>query len=183
MESFIQKRWWLFTFRGILLILFGFIAFFIPGIVLISLIIVFAVLLIASGIFLIYESISSVDKNHRVLKITEGIINFVTAVIILIMPAESIAVIMILVSAWAFVSGIFQIASAIKLRKVINNELLAISGGFVSLIFGIVILFNLIAGAEALVMVFGIFAVITGTLITVLSFKIKKLPVTQNREF
>ena len=181
MDSSIHKRWWLLTLRGILLILFGFFAFFTPGLVLISLIIVFAVFLIASGIFLIAESISSIDKNHRVLKIIEGIINIITAVIILIMPAESIAVIMIFVSAWAFISGIFQIASAIKLRKVIKNEMLAIAGGFISLIFGIVILFNLIAGAEALVMVFGIFAVISGALIIFLSFKVKKAAVTQKQ--
>lgn len=182
MSSSVQKRWWLLTLRGILLILFGFIAFFTPGIVLVSLIIIFTVFLIAAGIFLISESISSIDKNHRILKIIEGIINIITAVIILALPAESIDAIMIIVSAWAFISGIFQIASAIKLRKVIENELLAITGGFISLIFGIVILFNLIAGAEALVMVFGIFAVITGVMVIVLSFKIKKLPVAQNRK-
>lgn len=182
MDTSIQKRWWLLTLRGILLILFGFIAFFIPGIVITSLIVVFAVLLIASGIFIIYESFSSVDKNHRVLKITEGIINFVTAVIIIIMPAESIAVIMIFVSVWAFISGIFQIASAIKLRKEIKNELLAITGGFVSLIFGIVILFNLIAGAKALVMAFGIFTIISGVLIIILSLRIKNILFIQNNK-
>lgn len=180
MSSFVQKRWWLLILRGTLLILFGLIAFFAPGIVLISLIVIFAVFLIAAGIFLIFESISSNDRNHRVLKITEGIINIITAVIILVLPAESIDVIMIFVSAWAFISGIFQIASAIKLRKVIENEFLAITGGFISLIFGIVILFNLIAGAEALVMVFGIFAVVSGALIVSLSFKIKKLPPAQD---
>lgn len=175
MNSYIKKRWWLLALRGILLIIFGIIALFTPGIVLISLLIVFAVFLFAAGIFLIAESFSSVDKSHRVLKIIEGVINIITGVIVLSLPAESIAVIMIFISAWAFISGVFQIAAAIKLRKIIENELLAITGGFISLIFGIVILFNLIAGAEALVMVFGIFAVISGALIVVLSFRIKKL--------
>jgi uncharacterized membrane protein HdeD (DUF308 family) len=180
MNSLIQKKWWLLTLRGILLVIFGIIALFTPCIVLISLLIVFAVFLFAAGIFLIAESISSVDKSHRILKIIEGIINIVTGIVVIILPAESIAVIMIFISAWAFISGIFQIAAAIKLRKVIENELLAITGGFISLIFGIVILFNLIAGAEALVMVFGIFAVISGVLIIVLSFRVKKLPAAQN---
>lgn len=157
------------------MIIFGFIALLFPGIVLLSLLIIFAILLFVSGIFLIAESISSVDKSHKTLKIIEGIINIITGIIVLILPAESIAVIMIFVSAWAFVSGIFQIASAIKLRKVIEHEFLAISGGFISLIFGIVILLNLIAGAEALVIVFGIFAVILGILNITLSFKVKNL--------
>jgi uncharacterized membrane protein HdeD (DUF308 family) len=174
MNTSIQKRWWLLTLRGILLIIFGFIALLTPGIVMLSLIIVFAVFLISSGIFLTAESISSVDKGQKALKIIEGIINIVTGIIVLILPAESIAVIMIFISAWAFVSGIFQIAAAIKLRKVIEHEFLAVTGGFVSLIFGIVILFNLIAGAEALVIVFGIFALISGTLTVVLSLRVKK---------
>jgi uncharacterized membrane protein HdeD (DUF308 family) len=181
MNTSMQKRWWLLIIRGIFLILLGLIAFFYPGIVLLSLIIFFAVFLIAAGISLMAESISSVDKSHRALKIAEGIINIITAFIILIMPAESIAVIMIFISAWAFVSGIFQIASAIKLRKVLENELLAITGGFISLIFGIVILFNLIAGAETLVIVFGIFAVISGLLTVLLSLRVKKLTLNQKQ--
>jgi len=181
MNTSIQKRWWLLTLRGILLILFGLIAFFSPGIVLISLIIFFAVFLITAGISLLTESISSLDKGHKSLKIFEGIINIITGILIFILPAESIAVIMIFVSAWAFVSGMFQIASAIKLRKVIRNESLAITGGFISLIFGIVILFNLVAGAEALVIVFGIFALISGTLTAVLSLKVKKLSSAQRQ--
>ena len=86
---------------------------------------------------------------------------------------------MIFISAWAFISGIFQIAAAIKLRKVIENELLAVTGGFISLIFGIVILFNLIAGAEALVIVFGIFALISGALTVILSLKVRRLTTRQ----
>ena len=179
MNTSIQKRWRLLTFRGILLILFGFTAFFSPGIVLLSLIILFAAFLIAAGISLTAESISSVDKGHKALKITEGLINIITGIIVLILPAESIAVIMIFISAWAFISGIFQIAAAIKLRKVIENELLAVTGGFISLIFGIVILFNLIAGAEALVIVFGIFALISGALTVILSLKVRRLTTRQ----
>ena len=79
------------------------------------------------------------------------------------------------VAFWAIMSGIFQIYNAVKLRKIIENELYSILNGAVSLIFGLMILFNVVASAEALIMVFGFFAVISGLLLIALSFKVKGL--------
>ena len=61
------------------------------------------------------------------------------------------------------------------LRKEISNEWFAILNGVITLIFGLAVLTNIVAGASALVMVFGIFAIISGILMIVLSFKVKGL--------
>ena len=72
-------------------------------------------------------------------------------------------------------AGVFQIFHAIKLRKVIENEWLAILNGVITLVFGIMILFNVVAGAQALIMIFGFFAIISGVLMILLSFRVKSL--------
>lgn len=161
--------------RGIFLILFALIALFATRIVLLTIVILFSIILIISGILLLYEGFTSGVSDQKPLRFIDGILNILSGIFILLLPVESIVVIMMFISGWAFVSGAVQIAAAIKLRKIIEHELLTITGGLVSIVFSIAILLNLIAGAQALVMLFGIFSLISGILLIGLSVKVKRL--------
>ena len=76
---------------------------------------------------------------------------------------------------WALIAGIFMIVKAIKLRKVIQNEWLIIFNGIITVILGILIFANVFAGAEILVMVFGFYAILSGIMMMMISFKVKGL--------
>ncbi|HMS64964.1 MAG TPA: DUF308 domain-containing protein [Ignavibacteria bacterium] len=146
----IQKHWWVLALRGILAIIFGIIAIASPGIVLVTLVFYFGFVAVFSGIFLIIEGIATKegDRGFKMLYF---------------------------IAFWAIMAGVFQIFHAIKLRKVIENEWLAILNGVITLVFGIMILFNVVAGAQALIMIFGFFAIISGVLMILLSFRVKSL--------
>ena len=62
-----------------------------------------------------------------------------------------------LIAAWAIVSGIFEIAAAIRLRKEIKNEWLLILSGGLSVAFGILMIANPGAGAMAVLWLIGVF--------------------------
>jgi uncharacterized membrane protein HdeD (DUF308 family) len=175
MDLSLQKRWRMLIIRGFLFTLFGLSVFLISGIELFSMVEIFGIILIFSGFILLLESTFSTDKGYKILSIAEGIVNFTAGIVILIFPADSVTALMIFISAWAFVSGLFQVATSIKLRKFLENEFFAITGGFVSLIFGIAILLNLIAGAQTFAVVFGLFSIVYGLTLVGLSLRIKKL--------
>ncbi len=168
----IQKKWWLVLLRGILAIIFGLIALLSPGIVLVTLLFYFGFVALFSGLFLIIEGIA-VKSDDRGIRILEGIISLLFGLLFIFMPGFVFTFVMYFIAFWAISGGIFQIINAIRLRKEISNEWLAIFTGLITLIFGILVLFNILAGAQALVMVFGIYALISGILMIVLSFKIK----------
>lgn len=170
----VQKKWWLLLLRGILAIIFGLIALFSPGIVLVTLLFYFGFVALFSGIFLIIEGIA-VKSDDRGLHILEGILSIIFGLLFLFMPGFVFSFIMYFIAFWAIVGGIMQIIYAIKLRKEIPNEWMAILSGIITLIFGILVLLNIVAGASALVMVFGIYALIWGIMLIVLSFKVKGL--------
>lgn len=160
--------------RGILAIIFGLIALLAPGIVLVTLIFYFGFLAIFSGIFLIIEGISikSDDKGFRIL---EGVLYLLIGILFLFRPGFVLTFIIYFIAFWAIFAGIFQIIYAIKLRKVIPNEWLAILNGVITLIFGLLVLSNIVVGAQAIVIIFGIYAIIWGIFMIGLSFKIKSL--------
>jgi uncharacterized membrane protein HdeD (DUF308 family) len=170
----IRKHWWVLALRGVFALIFGFIAIFSPGIVFITLLFYFGFVAVLSGIVIIIEGIASKDGDKG-LKIVEGLVSIVFGILFITHPGFIISFMLYVVAFWAIMSGIFQIYNAVKLRKIIENELYSILNGAVSLIFGLMILFNVVASAEALIMVFGFFAVISGMLLIALSFKVKGL--------
>ncbi|MBL7129253.1 MAG: DUF308 domain-containing protein [Ignavibacteria bacterium] len=173
MTSEIQKSWWILLLRGFFAIIFGLLALFLPGLVLETLLLFFGILAIVSGVFLFFDGI--IVKGDRIIKIIEGLLWVVIGVLVLLLPITSLTVIMFFIAFWAIVIGIFQIIMSIRLRKVIENEWLGILNGLFSFVFGILIMFNLLAGAEAIIMVFGIFAILFGITSIVLSFRVKSI--------
>ena len=169
-----QKKWWLVLLRGILAVIFGIIALVSPGIVLISLLFYFGFVALFSGIFLVIEGIA-VKDDDRGIRIMEGILSLIFGILFIAMPGFVISFVMYFIAFWAIIGGIMQIIYAIKLRKEISNEWMAIFNGVITLIFGILVLTNIFAGASTLVMIFGIFALISGFLLIGLSFKVKSL--------
>jgi len=173
MTSEIQKNWWILLLRGFFAIIFGLLALFLPGLVLETLLLFFGILAIVSGVFLFFDGI--IVKGDRIIKIIEGLLWVVIGILVLVLPITSLTVIMFFIAFWAIVIGIFQIIMSIRLRKVIENEWLGILNGLFSFVFGILIMFNLLAGAEAIIMVFGIFAILFGITSIVLSFRVKSI--------
>lgn len=170
----IQSKWWLLLLRGLLAIIFGLIAIFSPGIVLVTLIYYFGFLALFSGLFLIIEGIV-IKGDDRGMRILEGVLSLIFGLLFILQPAFVFSFIMYFIAFWAIIAGIMQIIYAVKLRKEISNEWLAILNGLITLIFGILVLTNILAGAQALVMVFGIYAIISGILLLGLSFKVKSI--------
>lgn len=168
----IQQKWWLLLLRGILAIIFGLIAIFSPGIVLATLLLYFGFVAVFSGLFLIIEGIA-IKGDDRGLRIFEGVISLIFGLLFIFMPAFVLASIMYFIAFWAIIAGIMQIFYAIKLRKEITNEWLGILNGLITLIFGILVLYNIMAGGLAIVMIFGIYAILWGIILIGLSFKVK----------
>jgi uncharacterized membrane protein HdeD (DUF308 family) len=173
MTSEIQKNWWILLLRGFFAIIFGLLALFIPGLVLETLLLFFGILAIVSGVFLVLDGI--IVKGDRIVRIIEGFLWVVIGILVLLLPITSLTVIMFFIAFWAIIIGIFQIIMSIRLRKVIEKEWLGILNGLFSFVFGILIMFNLLAGAEAIIMVFGIFAILFGISSIIISFRVKSI--------
>jgi uncharacterized membrane protein HdeD (DUF308 family) len=158
----------------VLAILFGILALASPYIVIFSLITFFAFFAILSSFFILTLAFLGETEN-RGIRILEGLIFMGAGIVVLLNPVSALGGIMIFIAAWAILSGITQIISAIKMRKVISNEFMLILNGVISLYFGILLAGNLIQGAGVMLMVFGVFAILSGLFSILLAFRIKSL--------
>ena len=171
----IGSRWWLFLLRGIAAILFGILAFAWPGLTLLTLVVVFAIYAIFDGVFAIATAIMGTENHRWWLLLLGGIVSIVAGLVVLNYPLMSATVFVYFLAVWAIMTGIAEILFGVQLRDAIKDEWLYVLGGIVSIIFGVWVLREPVAGALAEVWLIAMYALIFGIIQVVLSFRLKAL--------
>src|SRR5258707_14733055 len=120
----LANNWWAFVLRGILAIAFGLIAFFMPGIALLTLVFMFGFYAIADGVFNLVAAFRRTGPEQQPwwALLLEGIVSIIAGAIAIFIPGLTAVVLLYIIAAWAVVTGVFEIAAAIRLRKQITNE-------------------------------------------------------------
>lgn len=170
----LAKNWWAVLLRGLAAIVFGVLAFAWPGITIWSLIIVWGAYALVDGVFAIISAVSGGTPAPRWWMAVVGVIGILAGIVAFANPGLTALTLLMLIAAWAIVSGIFEIVGAIRLRKEIDNEWLLILHGIVSVLFGLFLFYSPGAGALAMIWVIGAYAIIGGVLLCILSFQLKK---------
>jgi uncharacterized membrane protein HdeD (DUF308 family) len=163
------KNWWVLFIRGILAVLFGLMAFALPGL---TLVLLYGIYALADGLTTLWVGGSSRAWSFVLI----GILGVVVGVYTFIYPGVTAVALLYLIAAWAIVRGFFETIAAIQLRKEISNEWVLTTSGIISIIFGVVLVANPAAGALAMVWVIGIYAVAFGVMMIVLAFRVRGLP-------
>ena len=102
-----------------------------------------------------------------------GLLGVGAGIVTFCWPGMSAIVLVLFIGAWAAAHGIFEIIGAIQLRKQIENEWAPILGGFLSVIFGVVILIAPGAGALALVWAIAAYSIVFGLLLMAFSLRLR----------
>jgi uncharacterized membrane protein HdeD (DUF308 family) len=170
------SSWWALVLRGIAAILFGVLAFMWPHVTLTALVFLFGAYALVDGVFAIFAGIKSHAENRRWwVLLVEGLFSFIAGVLAFVVPGITAMILLIMISAWAIVTGLFEIAAAIQLRNYITGEWLLALAGAVSVLFGIALLINPRAGALVVVWIIGAYAILFGILLLGLGLKLRSL--------
>jgi uncharacterized membrane protein HdeD (DUF308 family) len=172
----LKRHWWVPVIRGIAAIVFGVIAFVYPGITIATLVLFFGAWVLIDGIFRVIGAI-----GHRVSDpdwgwhIVIGIVGIIVGLLTFHAPQITALALIIYIAAWALMIGATEIAFAIKLRREIKGEWFLILMGLASIVFAVLLLWNPIAGAAAVIWLIAWYAVVLGILAIVFGFRLKTL--------
>jgi uncharacterized membrane protein HdeD (DUF308 family) len=103
----------------------------------------------------------------------EGIAGIAAGILALLWPGLTALVLLYMIAAWALVTGAFEIAAAIRLRRVIDDEWLLVLAGIASVALGVVLLLFPGPGALALVLWIGAGAFVSGLMMIALSLRLR----------
>jgi uncharacterized membrane protein HdeD (DUF308 family) len=77
------------------------------------------------------------------------------------------------IAARALIVGVVELAAAVALRREVSNEWLLIVRGIFAVLFGLVLAIAPGAGALALVLMVGVYAIIAGILLLLVAFRLR----------
>jgi uncharacterized membrane protein HdeD (DUF308 family) len=102
-----------------------------------------------------------------------GIVGIVAGIVTFMWPGITAMFLLYLIAFWAILTGVLEIVAGIRLREVMANELLLILMGVISTLFGILIIIFPGAGALAIIIWIGAYAVVFGIILIVLAFRLR----------
>jgi uncharacterized membrane protein HdeD (DUF308 family) len=172
--SALARNWWLLLLRGLFTILFGILAFVWPGATLFTLVALYGAFVLVDGILAIAAAVMGGAPAPRWWLAIVGLCGIAAGLLTLIWPGITALLLLFFIAGWAIASGVMQIVGAIKLRKEIDDEWLLIAGGALSVLFGIGVLAFPGAGALALILVIGSFAIVYGIILVMFSLRLRK---------
>jgi uncharacterized membrane protein HdeD (DUF308 family) len=181
MTLLLAESWWSLVLRGFLAVILGVVAFAIPGITIGALVIVFGAYALTDGIVAIIGAYRASKAHERWgILLAEGLAGIAAAGVTIMWPGITALTLVLLIGAWAFVTGIFEIVAAIKLRKYISGEWLLLLSGIASVVFGLLVVILPLVGAIAIALCIGIYAVIFGVIMISLGLRLRMLANTEN---
>lgn len=170
----LARNWWLVLLRGLCAVVFGILAFAWPSLTLVTLVLLYGGFVLADGILAIAAAVMGGHPAPRWWLAVMGLLGIAAGILTFVWPSITALVLLMFIAFWAIATGVMQIIGAIKLRKEIDNELFLILGGILSVVFGIVMLAQPGAGALALVLVIGGYAIVYGVLLIAFSLRLHR---------
>lgn len=171
----LSRHWWVLLVRGLAAIVFGVLALAMPLVSLTSLILLFGAYSLFDGIVGVWSALGTHrEHDHWVALLLWGILGVVVGLLTFLAPGVTALALLFYIAIWAIATGSLQIVTAIRLRKEIEGELLLVIAGLASVAFGVLLMAQPAAGALAVVMLIGTYAVLFGLLLVLLAFKVKK---------
>lgn len=110
-----------------------------------------------------------------------GVLGIVASIVTLVWPGITALSLLYVVAFWAIAMGVFQVISAIELRKVIDNELWMALGGVLSVVFGAFLIASPGDGLVSLVWILGFWAIVFGASSLGLAFRLRGISAAQHK--
>lgn len=173
MSVVLARNWWLVALRGLAAVLFGIVALIAPGITVLTLVLFFSAYMLVDGFAGIFAAVRAAQKHERWgLLLLEGLLDLVVGVAAFLMPGAAVWAFVLLLAAWAIVTGGLMVFSAFSLHQHYGRWWL-ILGGVISVLFGLALLVNPSMSAIVLTWWLGAYAIAFGILLLILGFQLR----------
>jgi uncharacterized membrane protein HdeD (DUF308 family) len=171
----IVPRWWAIVIRGVAAILFGVLTFVAPRESLLVLVLFWGAYALMDGVFNLVLAV----RGARVLRgwgwlLFEALVSIAAGVITFVWPAITAIGLLVVIAVWAVLTGVAEIATAIRIRRLVRGEWLLALSGILSIVFGVLLLARPQAGALAVTWIIGAYAILFGLLLVGLGVRVHR---------
>lgn len=169
------QGWWLFVLRGVAGIVFGLLAWMLPGAGLVFILAFLAAWLAVDGVAALMQAVRGGpdpkgQHRSRTWLAIDGVLSIVTALIVLLLPGLSAVALVIMVGAWAIAVGALRIVLGWRA----GDWLLGLLGAL-SVLVGIWLVIAPGPGLLAVIWLVGFQAVVMGVLFVAFGWRLRRV--------
>jgi uncharacterized membrane protein HdeD (DUF308 family) len=175
MLAMFAAHWPLLLTRGIAAVLFGIVALAWPGLTLAALVLSFGAYAFVDGVLALVIAFTGRRLPGLASLLIEGIAGVAIGLATVLYPGITAVALLWFIAAWAIVTGIASIATAVSLRREVSGEWPLPVAGILLLVLGIFLLLNRMEGALGAAWVIGLFAVFLGITLMALATRMRQL--------
>jgi len=170
-----SRDWWIIALQGVASIVFGILALIWPEITLLALVYLFAAYALVDGVLALVRGVRRSGDSARPdgWQIARGVVGIAAGIIAFAVPDITAYALLLVIAAWAIVSGALALVAAYQLRDAIRGEWLLVLQGVVAILFGIFLIVSPSAGALAVVWLIGAFAIASGVILLMIAFRLR----------
>jgi uncharacterized membrane protein HdeD (DUF308 family) len=173
MSEALARNWWAIALRGALAIVFGVVALALPGVTMLSLALVFGAYAVVDGVLAIVAAMRSARSHERwALLALEGLVDIAAGVLALLWPGLTILIFVLIVAAWALVTGGLMTTAAFRLH-LNHGRWWLVLGGLASIAYGLLLFIAPLIGALVLTWWLGFYALVFGVFLLILAFRLR----------
>lgn len=148
--------------RGVLAVIIGIVAIAWPGVTILALVILFAIYAFMDAGLEGARAFSSRGAGPVFGHLLLGLVDLAAGVVALVWPGPTALVLVVVVAAWAFVGGFFELFAAFQTGERAGTRAMFVLGGLVSIAFGVVLGARPDIGAVTLALLFGLYSLVFG---------------------
>lgn len=169
-----EKHWWQIAVRGLIALIFGILVLAWPGVSLFIFAIIFGAFAFVDGVLTLVAGVNyKAGAGRRAWLFVRGICGIIVGLVTLFWPAVTEIALILLVGAWALVTGVFELVFAFRSVEGAGTRWLFAVSGILSIILGVLLLVRPIAGMLAVLWAIGAYAVIAGVVLIILGFRLR----------
>ncbi|MFC2051067.1 HdeD family acid-resistance protein, partial [Chloroflexota bacterium] len=155
-------------------LLFGILLLVWPGAGLFVFAIFFGAFAFVDGIFTLVAAVSyKAGAGQRAWLFVRGILGIIVGIITFFWPAITELALVLLIGAWALVTGIMELNFAFRSVRETGAKWLFAVSGILSIILGILLLVRPVAAIIVVIWAIGAYAVLAGIVLIVLGFRLR----------
>jgi uncharacterized membrane protein HdeD (DUF308 family) len=175
-QALCRRTWWVFLVGGLASVIFGVLAFVNPGLALYVLAMFFAASILVDGAFNVAGALGHREKDGWWVMLLMGLLGLAVGGYALLNPPVSMMALIYLVAIQAILLGVFLLVLGYKVRKATTREWMLYAAGALSVLLGVLVIENPLAGGISIVYVIACWAVAVGALKVWFGIKVKNLP-------
>lgn len=165
------RHWWVFLLRGLLFIVTGIYMIGSPGSSYVALGFFFGLVIFLAGIAELLPVITKRDTTNRGWHLTVGIIDLLLGLLLMAHVGVGVFILRLMVGVWF----VFRGMSLFSFSRLTGGSWVLVLGGVLTVLFGLLILFNPVFGAMTIILWTAIAFIVTGVFNIALSLMLRKV--------